>query len=153
MLILLHLISVTVSFGYTTNDHTCMDVEVYETLAIAGPPETPVIPDTSVCAGSDVTIDFPIDDGATITETILFEDFEDEEVLYTVSTPEFTDGGQDYFIRTDGSNISSENFSNIQGSSYFAAQDIDGDGANRNQTLTFSNILSLIHISEPTRPY
>ena len=140
MVILLHIISVTVSFGYTTNDHTCMDVEVYETLAIAGPPETPMIPDTSVCTGSDVTIDFPIDDGTTITETILFEDFEDDEVLYAVSIPEFTDGGQDYFIRTDGSNITGESFSNVQGSSYFAAQDIDGAGANRNQTLAFSNI-------------
>ena len=71
MLILLHIISVSVSFGYTTSDYSSVDAEVYETLAIADPPETPVIPDTSVCAESDVTIDFPIDDGATITELSL----------------------------------------------------------------------------------
>jgi uncharacterized repeat protein (TIGR01451 family) len=102
--------------------------------------DTPMIPDTSVCIGSDVTIDFPPGAETSIAETVLFEDFEDDEIFYTVSIPEFTDGGQDYFIRTDGSNISGESFLNVQGSSYFAAQDIDGDGASPNQTLTFSNI-------------
>ena len=57
---------------------------------------------------------------------------------YSTSIPEFTDyvppaGGRDYFIRTDGSTIRGNtagiNFTNIQGSYYFAAQDIDGEGA------------------------
>lgn len=58
---------------------------------------------------------------------------------YTTSVLEFSDGSADYFTRTDGSNISAT-FSNIQGSYYFAAQDIDGEGANRMQTLTISGI-------------
>lgn len=48
---------------------------------------------------------------------------------YTTSIPEFTDLGQDYFLRTDGSNTAGEVFTNIQGNFYFAAQDIDGEGA------------------------
>ncbi|MCL5127377.1 T9SS type A sorting domain-containing protein [Algibacter sp. L4_22] len=48
---------------------------------------------------------------------------------YTTSTPEFTDGSGDYFTRTNGSNISNgEVFFNQQGSYYFGAQDINGDG-------------------------
>jgi hypothetical protein len=43
---------------------------------------------------------------------------------YTTSDGESTSGISDYFIRTDGSNIDAT-FSNIQGSYYFAAQDID----------------------------
>jgi len=48
---------------------------------------------------------------------------------YTTSITEFTDGQYDYFIRTNGDNISGESFNNIHGSYYFAAQDIDGEGA------------------------
>lgn len=48
---------------------------------------------------------------------------------YTTSIAEYTNvltgNGQDYFIRTNGSNISSEVFTNIQGDYYFGAQDID----------------------------
>ncbi|MAP53367.1 hypothetical protein [Altibacter sp.] len=73
---------------------------------------------------------------------LLFEDFEDATVLYTTSVPEFTDNGTDYFIRTNGSNIGgSVSFSNIQGSSFFAAQDLDGDGAAPLQYVTFENIM------------
>ena len=73
--------------------------------------------------------------------TIFFEDFEDANVSYTTSTPEFTDGGGDFFIRTDGSNISSSvDYDNIQGTSFFAAMDINGDGEAPIQTLTFADI-------------
>ena len=73
--------------------------------------------------------------------TILLEDFEDGTILYTTTTTEFTDGGKDYFLRTDGSNISSGvNLDNVQGSSFFAAQDIDGEGASSTQSMTFSGV-------------
>ncbi len=67
-------------------------------------------------------------------------DFETEGG-YTTSTPEFTDDLNDYFIRTDGTNISSGiELTNVQGNYYFAAQDIDADGGSTPQTLTFENI-------------
>jgi len=62
---------------------------------------------------------------------------------YSTSILEFTDDDKDYFLRTDGSNIVSEVFTNVQGSFYFAAQDIDGEGA----TLPVSLILNDIDIS------
>lgn len=60
---------------------------------------------------------------------------------YSTSITEFTDGYYDFFIRTDGSNIGS-NFvvTNIQGSWYFAAEDIDGEGATLPVTLTIDDI-------------
>ncbi|MCD4697433.1 MAG: PKD domain-containing protein, partial [Bacteroidales bacterium] len=49
---------------------------------------------------------------------------------YTTSILEFTDGGGDFFIRTDGSDISSSIvYNNIIGTYIFAAMDIDGEGA------------------------
>ncbi len=75
--------------------------------------------------------------------TILLEDFEDSTVKYTLSpaAAEYSDGGTDYFTRTDGSsNISTHSVSGIQGTMYFAAQDIDGDAETSPQTLTFSDI-------------
>jgi len=74
---------------------------------------------------------------------LLLEDFEDATVEYTISpaTAEYSDGSEDYFTRTDGSNIAGGiSFSNIQGTSFFAAQDLDGDGEASPQILTFSNI-------------
>ena len=60
---------------------------------------------------------------------------------YATSITEFTDGGGDFFIRTDGSNISGAYVvSNIQGSYYFAAQDIDGEGATLPVTLTIDDV-------------
>jgi len=49
---------------------------------------------------------------------------------YTTNIAEFTNGTNDCFIRTDGSDITSEEFTNIQGTYYFAAEDIDSDGTN-----------------------
>ncbi|MDT0630427.1 T9SS type A sorting domain-containing protein [Rubrivirga litoralis] len=73
--------------------------------------------------------------------TVLFEDFEDGAVEYVTSTPEFTDGGSDFFTRTDGSDVDpSYAVTGAGGAFYFAAQDIDGDGGSATQSLTFSGI-------------
>lgn len=74
--------------------------------------------------------------------TIWSEDFESDGSgsRYTTSITEFTDSGADYFLRTDGTDITGESFSNIKGSYYFAAQDIDGEGASLPVTLSFDDI-------------
>lgn len=73
--------------------------------------------------------------------TLLFEDFEDATVGYATSVPEFTDGGGDFFIRTDGSDIGYYmEYSDVQGSNYFAACDLDGEGATLPLTMTWSGI-------------
>ena len=59
---------------------------------------------------------------------------------YSTSVSEFTDGSYDYFTRTDGSNIGSVDFTNIQGSYYFAAQDIDGLGGPSEVTLLIDDV-------------
>ena len=60
---------------------------------------------------------------------------------YTTSITEYTDNSEDYFIRTDGSNISSGiSFSNVQGSYFFAAQDIDSEGASLPVTLIIDDV-------------
>ncbi len=61
-------------------------------------------------------------------EEIFFLDFETPGG-YTTSIDEFSDDAYDYFTRTDGSDIGAVSFNNIQGSYYFAAQDIDGEDA------------------------
>lgn len=84
-----------------------------------------------------------ISDNACVTEvTLIDEDFEDSMVLYATSVPEFSDGSGDYFIRTDGSDIGGgfDNFTNVQGTSYFAAQDIDGEVPDANQFINFNNL-------------
>jgi hypothetical protein len=59
---------------------------------------------------------------------------------YNTSIPEFSDGDSDYFTRTDGSGISSSiSLINSDGS-FFAAQDIDGEGAVLPVLLNISNI-------------
>lgn len=79
--------------------------------------------------------------GTANAAIILSEDFEDANVAYTTLVPEFTDGSGDFFTRTDGSNIGSfVEYSGIQGSSYFAAMDTNGDGGPAPVSLTFSNI-------------
>lgn len=75
--------------------------------------------------------------------TIFSEDFESDGngTRYETSTLEFTDGSGDFFTRTDGTNIGSfYNVTGFGGSSYFAAMDLDGEGASLPLTLTFNNI-------------
>ncbi len=62
---------------------------------------------------------------------------------YTTSPAECTNGATDYFTRTDGTNIGAGNvFTNIQGSNFFAVQDMDGcaAGSVTTGTLTIDNI-------------
>jgi len=65
-------------------------------------------------------------------------DFESEGG-YSTSMDEQTDNGEDYFIRTDGSNISAT-YNNPVGSYFFAAQDLDEDGMSSPATLTIEDI-------------
>ncbi len=74
---------------------------------------------------------------------ILSESFETDGngTRYTTSIPEFTDGSGDFFLRTDGSDVSSAyQVLSSDGSFYFAVQDLDGEGAASTQTLSFSDI-------------
>jgi len=60
---------------------------------------------------------------------------------YTTSIAEFTDDWYDYFIRTDGSDFGSDvEVGNIQGTYFFGAQDIDGEGATLPVTLGINDI-------------
>lgn len=76
--------------------------------------------------------------------TIMQESFESDGngTRYTTSVSEFTDGSNDYFTRTDGSNIGSSNhYNGPDGSYFFAAQDTDGSpGTKKHVTLTFSGL-------------
>lgn len=75
-----------------------------------------------------------------VSQTVIYTlDFESAGG-YTTSISEFTDGGTDYFIRTDGSNITGESFTNIQGSNWYGAQDIDGEGATLPVYLNINNV-------------
>lgn len=66
-------------------------------------------------------------------QTILYQEtFETPAngVNYNTSVPEFNDLVNDFFIRTDGSNISADyEVMGQEGSFYFAAQDLDAEGA------------------------
>ena len=74
---------------------------------------------------------------------IFFEDFETDGngTRCTTSIPEFTDSSANFFTRTDGSNITGTyNINNVEGTPFFAAHDIDGEGAGSEQTLEFTGI-------------
>ncbi|MEO0530433.1 MAG: hypothetical protein AAF266_07610, partial [Planctomycetota bacterium] len=63
---------------------------------------------------------------------------QDATVAYTLSEAEYSDGSNDFFTRTDGSNISGGySVAGFGGNSFFAAQDLDGDGTNP-ATMTFT---------------
>lgn len=75
--------------------------------------------------------------------TIFVESFETDGngTRYTTSVAEFSDGSSDFFIRTDGSDISGAyEVTGADGSFFFAAQDIDGEVEDSEQTLSFSGI-------------
>jgi hypothetical protein len=77
---------------------------------------------------------------ASAITTLLFEDFDDTNVAYTTSVPEFTDGSGDFFIRTDGSDHGSfVSYADVQGS-YFAGMDLNGEGATLPLTMNFTGI-------------
>lgn len=78
---------------------------------------------------------------AQAQSTALFEDFEDADVTYSAQPSEFSDGSYDFFLRTDGSGIGGQyEVEGANGSFYFGAQDLDGQGADLPTTLTFSGI-------------
>ena len=76
--------------------------------------------------------------------TVIFtEGFESDGngVRYTTSVPEFSDGSRDFFIRTDGSDITADySVLGVTDAFFFAAQDIDGEVDESQQTLSFTNI-------------
>jgi hypothetical protein len=78
-----------------------------------------------------------------ISQVLYEESFETNTngTNYNTSLPEFTDGGGDFFTRTDGSNITgSYSVTNIDGSFFFAAMDIDGDQPVTPVTLSTTSI-------------
>ena len=78
---------------------------------------------------------------AVNADVLLLEDFEDATVTYTTSVPEFSDGGGDFWLRTNGSNHSGGIvYNNVQGDFYFAGMDLDGDGVSIPITQTFGGI-------------
>ena len=77
-------------------------------------------------------------------QTTLFEEgFETDGngTRYSSSVPEFSDGSNDFFTRTDGGNISGGyDVGTPEGSFFFAAQDIDGEGASAQQSIEWTGI-------------
>lgn len=68
-------------------------------------------------------------------------DFETAGNFYTTSTPEFTDGDSDFWLRTDGTDFNSNiAYSGVLGTYYFAGMDIDGEGAALPAIITIDDI-------------
>lgn len=61
---------------------------------------------------------------------------------YSTSITEFTDGSEDFFLRTDGSDVSSAmtGLTGVGGSYWFQGSDIDGEGATLPVSFEWSNI-------------
>ena len=60
---------------------------------------------------------------------------------YVTSISEFSDGNNDFFTRTNGSNISTNyQVNGYEGDYFFTAQDIDGEGEQALQNLFFEDI-------------
>ncbi len=77
------------------------------------------------------------------SQTVIYqESFEADAngTNYNTSIPEFSDGGNDYFTRTDGSNIATNvEITGQDGAYFFGAQDLDGEGAVLPVSLTTVN--------------
>ena len=81
--------------------------------------------------------------GFSQTNNVYQETFETDAngTNYNTSIDEFSDGANDYFIRTDGSDLAgSVQINGAEGSFFFGAQDIDGEGATLPVTLTTAQI-------------
>lgn len=76
--------------------------------------------------------------GPTHAADLFLLDFETASG-YSTSVAEFTDAGSDYFFRTNGSGMAASNVYNGASGSFFAAQDIDGEGATLPVSLTTSS--------------
>ena len=70
--------------------------------------------------------------GSADAATVLYEDFEDTTLTYSVDNPEFTDGAWDYWTRTDGTNIQvradHQPGTPPSGTFYFGGNDMDSGG-------------------------
>jgi hypothetical protein len=76
--------------------------------------------------------------GAANAIDIFNENFDDAS-QYTSNEPEFTDGTNDYWIRTDGvGEFAASNVYNGAVGFFFAGQDLDGEGATPPLTLTWN---------------
>ena len=76
----------------------------------------------------------------TSADIVHFEGFESDGG-YSTNIAEFTDNANDFFLRTNGTNINGNViYKNVQGNSFFAAQDIDGEGATLPAQLTINGI-------------
>tara|TARA_R110002072_G_scaffold42064_22_gene119123 strand:+ start:2478 stop:3176 length:699 start_codon:yes stop_codon:yes gene_type:complete len=62
-------------------------------------------------------------------DTLYLQDFENGATGYSTSTPEFTDGGTDFFGRSDNISFSGSVVYNGADGEYFAGMDLDGEGA------------------------
>jgi len=102
-----------------------------------GATPAPIVSNIAVC---DLDQNSVLIQPAQADAMVLFEDFETDGngSRYNTSVPEFTDGEEDYFLRTDGFNITGESFEQTRGSFYFAAKDIDGEIDTRTATITFA---------------
>ena len=110
-----------------------------EFIRVCQPGATP-FPIVSTFAVCDLDQNTVLIEPVQAEPAVLFEDFETNGngSRYTTSVPEFTDGAEDYFLRTDGSNITGESFEETRGSFYFAAKDLDGVIESRTATITFA---------------
>ncbi|MEL6519355.1 MAG: ExeM/NucH family extracellular endonuclease [Pseudomonadota bacterium] len=114
------------------------------TAAIAGLGSTLDVRATfSLNAGDeDIAFDNFVVEGTEAGPTVVvLEDFEDADVAYTVSTPEFSDGFFDFFIRTDGTTNIGTGYDLLDADgTFFAAQDLDGEGAALPVTMDFTGL-------------
>ncbi|MEM8906475.1 MAG: hypothetical protein AAGD05_01410, partial [Bacteroidota bacterium] len=124
-----------------TDGNGCMGTasDMVEVLAV---PEMAVLANLEVCEGeSTALLPTTISSGGSMTLFTEFFETDGNGTRYTTSTPEFSDGANDFFTRTDGSTVDA-NYQVVgqQGNFYFAAQDINGLGGSAQDTLTFSGI-------------
>ena len=106
-------------------------------ICLPGTTPTPIVSNLAICDLDQSTV---LIQPVQADPMVLFEDFETagNGTRYTTSVPEFTDGEEDYFLRTDGSDITGESFEETRGAFYFAAKDIDGEISTRTATITFA---------------
>ncbi len=140
------------TFASTVNilaaDAMAGDVTVYARFSPTAGTGGAFAGDISHTTAGAVAVTFGVTGTEILANPPLFsETFETDGngTRYTTSIVEFSDGGMDYFIRTDGSTIgSSIEFTGVTGS-YFAVMDVDaanagGSGGPTSATMDFTGI-------------
>ncbi len=84
------------------------------------------------------------------SSAVYVEDFENGTAAYSTSIAECSDGSEDYFTNTDGTNIAAAMVYNGASGNYFAASDIDGACGGAASPTGESLIISGIDISSCT---